>query len=328
MNPHYLSLLPLIREKSNICDPEKFQSLINVIFHDYEARDYDRLHSEMWQNLPQQFKFISADISSFFTEKNDGLKLLDIGCGTALATDLLLKTQIGSHINQVHLLDTSIAMLDEAKKRAKTWGKEFRLIEGDISLIKQRNYDIILISSVLHHIPDLSTFLHNVAQAQNPGGILITIHDPCSEALQSPIYRQRVTAYNNHIRSLPFKKQSIYKRITIRLRNLFNVPDYIDRINNKLLAEKIIKIPLTENELWSITDIHVEGLPYSTGKGIDKSTLINALSNYSLASYRTYAFFGVLGSHLNNPFRKTEEELSLQKDMYGRNFCSAWIKKI
>lgn len=327
MSEHFKSLIPLIEKKSNISDPAKFHAAVNVIFHDIESKDYDALHQEMWDSLGVQYELLSADLAPFFHDKSN-LKLLDIGCGTGLATDMLLKTAAGGKITEVNLLDTSASMLDLAKKRAMSWGKEITTIEGTVDKATG-GYDIILISSVLHHIPDLADFLQHVMRVQNQGGVLITIQDPVSLASLSETYHGRVKEYQQHAAKDPRRnKKPLGERIANKVKRVLNIPTYIDKVNDQLLKENVIKQPLTETEIWSVTDIHIEGLPYSIGKGIEKESLAKNLAQYSQTSYRTYGYFGMLMSNLDKRYQLTEKELASKNDQNGRYFCSAWIKNI
>lgn len=326
MSEAYQSLVPLIKKKSLITDPEKFQAVVNVVFHDYEAAHYDELHNEMWESLPQQYELLANDIEPHIKGRSN-LKLLDIGCGTGLATALLLKTSIGSKISEVNLLDTSSKMLDEAMRRAKSWGKQAKTINGYVADVTG-TYDIIIISSVLHHIPDLAAFLDDVNRIQKPGGIMIAIHDPNSAALESDVYNKRIEEYRDYRANFSAKKTPLARRVVNKIKRVLGEPHYITQVNQKLLADKVIKEPLTEGELWSITDIHVEELPYSTGMGISKELLEKKLTPYNLLSYRTYGFFhGILYSELAGEYKQKEAELAKQHDLHGRNLSTVWIKK-
>lgn len=324
MSTIYQSLIPLMAKKSAITDPKKFQELVNVIFHDFEAAHYDDLHREMWESLPQQYELLANDILACLPQGR-ALKLLDIGCGTGLATELLLKTGVGAAVSEVHLLDTSVNMLSEALKRSKGWKRKVKTIQGFVSDV-EGPYDVIIISSVLHHIPDLVAFLAEVAAVQAPGGLLLTIHDPNSDSLDSADYLRRTSEYEGHKKEGVFSKAAFGKRVGHKLRRMLKIPTYIDRINKKLLAKDVITESLDESELWSITDIHVENLPYSAGRGIAKDLLVNSLEQYRLLSYRTYAFFGYLYSNLDETYKQKEIDLTKLNDLHGRNFCSAWIK--
>ena len=325
MSEHFRSLIPLIEKKSNISDPAKFHAAVNVIFHDIESKDYDALHEEMWDSLGVQYELLSADLASFFTGRSN-LKLLDIGCGTGLATDMLLKTSAGGKVAEVHLLDTSANMLELAKSRAASWGKKTTTIKGTVDKA-DGEYDIILISSVLHHIPDLADFLAHVMRIQSKGGILITIQDPVSLSSLSGTYQDRVKEYQQHAAKNPRRnRKPLGERIANKVKRVLNIPTYIDKVNDQLLKENVIKEALTETEIWSVTDIHIEGLPYSIGKGIEKENLLTSLPQYSLTSYRTYGYFGMLMSNLDKQYQQTEKELVSKNDQNGRYFCSAWTK--
>jgi SAM-dependent methyltransferase len=319
------SLLPLIEKKALVKDAEAFHSIVNVIFHDHEAKSYDAIHDEMWQSLPYQYQLLVDDIRDHIKPQQK-LKLLDIGCGTGLATELILNTRLGSNINEIHLLDTSLAMLNKAKNRAKTWNKNFKVIHGAIEELDD-TYDLIIISSVIHHIPDLSNFLKIVGQHQKNNALLLTIHDPAFETVQSNIYRNRCEEYRLYYQQTERSSRiSLGKRLINKFKRMLKPQNYIEDINKELLERGIIKEPLNSAELWSITDIHVEDLPYSASSGISRQLLIDALPEYNLLSYRTYAFFGALSSCLTTTYKQKEQELSLIGDLNGRNFGSIWIK--
>ncbi|MES2267300.1 MAG: class I SAM-dependent methyltransferase [Bacteroidota bacterium] len=324
MSEAFKALEPLIAKKSNVKDAREFHSIVNVVFHDHEAKYYDSLHEEMWQNLPREYHLLVNDALPHITNKT-GLKLLDIGCGTGLATQLLLNTALGDFIDEIHLLDTSSVMLGEAKKRAKAWGKKIKIIHGDVTASTD-TYDVIIFSSLLHHIPDLGQFLSRVSDLQNPGGLIISIHDPALEALESDVYRDRCKQFadnfNSHKAPTPF-----INRVINKIKRTLNPQDYIGAVNKTLLQKGVINQQLTADEIWSVTDVHVEGLPYSASDGISKQTLVSALPYYELISYRTYCFFGLLSSKLTVEHQKKEQELSLNGDLNGRNFGSVWLKK-
>lgn len=324
MSEAYGALNGLLKNKSNISDAKQFQDIVNVVFHDYESKHYDNIHEEMWKSLPQQFNLLINDIWPSVSDSKN-LKLLDVGCGTGLATEFLLGTPLNQKIADIHLLDTSTLMLEKANKRAKKWGKNFKLIHGDILQAKD-TYDVIIISSVLHHIPDLPGFLETINSIQKPGGILLTMHDPATESVRSDTYKARCKEYDAY-NDIHKQKRTILTRIKDRLTHIFAPVDYIQKVNQKLLADKVIHQPLTPTELWSVTDVHVEGLPYALSDGITKQLLKDNLPQYSLASYRTYGFYGTLYSNLDKLYKSREKDFIEQKDQYGRNFSSAWIKQ-
>jgi SAM-dependent methyltransferase len=327
MKDAYQSLIPLMELKSSLTDVRHFHNKVNTIFHDYESRLYDDIHREMWASLPQQYQLTINDIQEFFKDRNT-LKLLDIGCGTGLATQMLLDTAVNNKISEIHLIDTSAEMLKKAANRSKNWNKIVKTTHGKIDDLTEM-YDIIIISSVLHHIPDLNGFFEQVNNIHVTGGLIITIHDPSADALDSTVYNKRCHELQQHrIQTDKTKKKlSLLRRAVNKIRRTLNPQDYIEKVNRELLKTNIINQPLTAPEIWSITDIHVESLPYSASNGISKNFLEKVLQNYKLISYRTYAFFGTLKSNLDPIYQQREQELIENKDMNGRNFSSIWIKE-
>jgi SAM-dependent methyltransferase len=322
------SIIPLMTLKSALKDARCFHDAVNKTFHNIEAKYYDELHQDMWKNLPLLFKLLTGDLVAKIGVHSPGpVKMLDIGCGTGLASDLVLQTALADKITEVTLLDTSPVMLEYALRRSEKWNRKIQVFEGEITGHDQAGFDLILISSVLHHIPDLDRFIHVVGSKLNKGGILLTIHDPLMEAVSGPVYKNRVANCRYSIAQQRKKiVNRVYQAIKRRIK-LSNSPDFIGEANAVLLGDGIVHTPLTEVEIWSITDINVEDLPYSQQPGISLNWLIKSLPDFELINYRTYDFFGRMGNDLPLIYQQKEAQLLLTGDKNGRNFGSIWIKK-
>jgi 2-polyprenyl-3-methyl-5-hydroxy-6-metoxy-1,4-benzoquinol methylase len=318
------NLKVLINKKGKIDDPVTFQRMVNEIFHDIESVYYDGFHREMWNSLGAVFNRLSEkiyDIGSFSGRLD--LKLLDIGSGTGLSTELLLATKISERITDVTLLDSSTGMIEASRKRAASWEREVNFINGYIEEVPVQKYDIILCCSVLHHIPDLDTFFRRLSELQSPGGLFIHLHDPNGDALKSSDYSERVKLFKSH-RS---RKQLSFFGILYRLKRRVFREDFNSRVNNELLSKGVIRKRLTDKELWSVTDIHVENLPYSTREGISVSSIESFLPSYSLKYKTSYGFFGEMPDSLSGQFKELEEAFSLKDNMDGRHLAGIWVKK-
>lgn len=324
MHTELIHLEHLMKGKSNLKDLQVFQESINIIFHDIEAKYYDQLHSEMWDSLQHIYNLFMVNVKRL----NIGtLKILDVGCGTGLSSKMLIESPIGSTINKIFLLDTSSGMLQKAKERFSKSKITFETFQGDINSLQEENFDFILVSSVLHHIPNLADFFIQINKRLKKGGILFHIHDPNGDAIKNKLYLERT----NLLRAYNAKKNN---RILIRLFNKIKIlfqakksPDYISEVNTQLLEQKIIHTKLTEQEIWSVTDIHVEDLPYSTNKGISLSMLKTMLPNFELITSKSYSFFGIMYSKLPSHFKSKELDLLDKNDKNGRNFGCVWRKK-
>jgi 2-polyprenyl-3-methyl-5-hydroxy-6-metoxy-1,4-benzoquinol methylase len=324
----YNSLLPLIKKTKSTLSPEKFQERINIVFHDFEASHYDAMHTDMWGSLQEQINLLIDDLFASNTLENHQLSLLDIGCGTGLSTQILLNSKLGEQIGQITLLDTSPNMLKLASEKAKNWGKKFKTVNSYLADLNEC-FDVIIISSVLHHIPDLEMFLSQVDKALNPGGILIHIQDPNGDYLNDAEYKQRKTRYEKELQSIPKRKKAtdfIPKPVLKSIKRILNKKDYIDKINDQLLAEKTIHKRMTADEIWSVTDIHVETKSDFVNKGISLQFLKNQLKNFELIKMRSYGFFGYLKSDLLDSYKVHEEQFIKENQVNGRNISCIWIK--
>lgn len=325
----YDSLLPLLKKTKSTLTVEKFQERVNIVFHDFEAEHYDRMHSDMWGSLEEQMDLLVDDLFKYQDVKSDKLNLLDIGCGTGLSTQILLHSKLGKHISQITLLDTSSNMLKLAEEKAKTWNKKYKAVNGYLSALDEK-FDVIIISSVLHHIPDLDTFLKQVEKALNHKGILIHLQDPNGDFLNDIEYNNRKREYEKELNLLPVKKRiSDYlpKKLIKSIKRLLNRKDYIDLINDKLLAEKTIKRRITADEIWSITDIHVETKNNTWNKGISLQYLKKQLPDFELIKMRSYCFYGLLKIDLIDSYKEKESKLISESQPNGRNISCVWMKK-
>lgn len=324
-------LEPLMLEKAAIRDLIHFHHSINTIYHDIESSYYDSLHREMWDSLQLQYNRLAKKALDKINLPTAKLSLLDIGAGTGLSTEFLLNTELANCIEHITLLDTSSQMLKKAKKRSRQWNKKVDLIHGDVSKAKG-HYDIVLMSSVLHHIPDIPQLLNQINEIQQPGDIFMHIHDPNYMALNSTAYMQRCKQYSefrlNEMKGITL--QNVLRKVWNRIKRLSSFQQeepVISKTNKALRREGIIIKDLTAAEIYSVTDIHVEGLPYAQGKGINLDDIGGVLSNYKLLHSISYAFFGVLESHLDEVYKQKEAQLSTNNDMEGRNMGCIWQKQ-
>jgi len=324
-NP-YKALFPLFKEKSNLLSIEEFHSKINIVFHNIESKHYDSLQEGMWTNLPEQLALLLKSLDDIVVGNN--LKVLDVGCGTGLATSILLKTALSSYISDVTLLDTSPGMIRKAIKRSKKWDKNVNAFCGHLCDLDGK-FDLIIVSSVLHHIPNLEVFFNDLNKKLNKNGILITLQDPLSESVNSNEYENRCELLRNTVFvKEPYTIKKIWNGLLRRIKAFYNPIHYMEEVNNELIKQNIVHTKLEPGEMWSVTDIHVEGLPYSNKKGISIKALEKSNKELQLLNYVTYCFFGPLKYYLPEKFKVMEKELTDIGDKYGRNFGSIWIKKV
>lgn len=321
-----------MKKKGVTVSKESFHHSVNTIFHDIEAREYDVLHKGMDTSLQEQYDLLGHDVERLLPQgTGKELTLLDIGCGTGMSTDKLLKSPLGKYISKVYLLDTSKGMLEQCALKAATWNIPYELIEGDIYSLNDVKADIILTCSVLHHIPNLSDFLDKITNLQRANGFYVHLQDPNGDHIFSTESQDRAVELRTFRRNDKLKRNPL-KAIADKVQGQINklagkTESYINEVNEALLASGVIKTPLTDAEIWSVTDIHVEGLPNNHGKGISLQFLKEHLPAYELKKIRSYAFFGELRTNLPEPFQAKEQQWIQEGKLDGRELAAVWQLK-
>ena len=306
------------------CSPEEFHRSVNVLFHDFESADYDEGHRDMWESLPRQFELLVGDWLRRDPHAPGEIRLLDIGCGTGLAADCLLKTVIGGSIKTIDLLDTSRSMLQQASRRASTWKAPSVCHEGLVNALPPgRQYELIVTCSVLHHVPDLPEFLNAVRGLQAPGGVFLHLQDPNGDFLDDPELRQRMARASR--RSFTawagrFTPRRIFGRITRGLTGKQG-QDFLSKTNRALIEKGIVATPLSVHEIFSITDIHVQD-----GEGISISSMESWLPDYECLARRSYGFFGKSWSELPKRRQRIEGDLIARQAPNGLHIGAVWRK--
>jgi SAM-dependent methyltransferase len=302
---------------------EEFYSFLNLTFHEFESESYDDVHVYMWESLPPQFNLLIEDCLRSYPDMPGELRLLDIGCGTGLASDSLFKTAIGSRIRAIDLLDISPEMLKRASQRASRWPAPATCHRGLIdSLPEGCRYEVIVTCSVLHHIPDLPAFLRAVRRLQADGGVFLHLQDPNGDFLEDAELRQRRALLSK--RALPkWVYRLAPRRIAGRIyRELTGKQgqDYISKTNRALLEKGLVATPLSVAEIFAITDIHAQ----EGTQGISMRLMQSWMREYECLSRRSYAFFGEAASQLPSKYRRIEEDLIRRRALNGQEVSAIW----
>src|SRR5215469_13633322 len=301
--------------------PEHFHAAVNVAFHEEESEVYDQIHKDMWTSLPPLFTLFAEDFLRAGAVPPE-LSMLDIGCGTGLASTSILQSPLGGRVGSIDLLDTSPSMLARARKRAEGWKVPVRCFEGQIEALPPgERYHLIVTCSVLHHVPDLRGFMDAVAARQAAGGLFLHLQDPNGDAASDPELQRRMSLVAR--KPLPeWLARLSPRRVIGRLFREITAQqgrDYISATNRRLLSTGVIERPLTASELFSITDIHVHDR-----QGISVPQIQSWLRRYELISKRSYGFFGVLRISLPARLQKEEDRLLAQGALNGFHIGAAW----
>ena len=327
----YNDLIPLMKRKGCVLSAKQFHNRVNIVFHDYESEIYDKVHADLQKSLQEQIDLLIADLFEYKNFVTKKLKILDIGCGTGLSTQYLLNSKLEPFLEQITMLDSSEQMLNKAKVRAKKWNKPTKFINGNIEDLDEK-FDLIIVCSVLHHIPDLKKFLDNIDQITNSNGILIQLQDPNADYWNDKVYLERLLVFEKKdkydLKRKKTIKDFIPKKTKRSINRIIGRKDYIDLINDQLLKEKIITKRMSADEIWSVTDIHVPSKSNPNTKGISLNLLKKQLKTFKLIKQRSYGFFGKLKSDLHTELQQKETQLIKKNQLNGRNLSCIWMKEI
>ena len=98
---------------------------------------------------------------------SEGMRVLEIGCGTGLFTSMFAKT--GARIVSI---DVSPALLEKAIARDLGERVEFRVDDAEDLSLASESFDAVTGSSVLHHL-DLDAAIGEVHRVLKPGGRMV-----------------------------------------------------------------------------------------------------------------------------------------------------------
>lgn len=324
-SPDIDRLLPLMRTKGVQVPVEEFHSAVNLAFHAYESRHYDNLHANMRRSLDQQFALLIGDLIQSESFPKRPLRILDIGCGTGQSAELLLQHLRSIPIAWLDLLDPSPEMLAHCARRESLRGVNTRFICGTLANLGQLSrYDLVLACSVLHHLPSLEELAAALHEFQRPGDVFLHFQDPNGAAVNSGRLKARIekleAAPETRIRHFfsGFRPSDAAERLR-RMLGLAVPQSYIQMVNQELIANGIVSVPLTEAEVWSVTDLRVHD-----GQGISVDRLGRLLESYTLVSQRSYSFHGEFDSVVPARFRKIERELIQSRSLDGMHLAAAW----
>jgi len=319
-------LLPLMRSKGVRISAAQFHSVVNTTFHSFEADVYDDVHRGMWGSLMPQFELLSSDALRNGRDIPASLIAVDVGCGTGLSAEFLLRTHLGARVSKLYLVDTSPAMLRRAAGRAAGWRVPVECVEGTLQDLTLDRCDLIVMCSVLHHVPDLAGCFASVARVQAPGGLLMHLQDPNRDYRRDPEFDARCQELRSATIAPPITglRRVTPARIARRLKRQFltrAADDYIAKANRALLEGGIIERAMTADEMWQVTDLHVPS------GGVSIREMKQALAAYEALSIRSYGFFGELSSDLPSAFRGAEEALIAARSLNGREVAGIWQKR-
>ena len=276
---------------------DPFIRRVNEIFHDHEQGAYESRHMEIFTEQADRWKRVGRR----FVQRPERTCLLDVGCGTGFVA-----IQLGPMLKKRDLLvcsDISAMMLrrcqDNLAARRLECAVEFLKGSGDAIGRPDKTFDAITFNSTVHHVPDLRRLFAEVDRLLAPGGCVIMGHEPNRAFFTHPIlwpnYRlvslvcNPRTSFGEILRraGLIDPARRLARRFSGSMRGYQQI---VDAVNAQLLAEGLLRQPLTPDEVTAIVDVHSPTAGgYDPARGIDLGQLRSQhLPGYVLEHFETY----------------------------------------
>lgn len=173
-----------------------------------EKKLFDQIAESYDTNERKELAAIIVNAIKVELKESKDKSLLDYGCGTGL-----VGLEFSSLVDKVLLIDSSEQMLEIAKaKIIRANIKNAEVLYSDLTkATSNMKVDIILVSLVLLHIPDVSKVLRQFFSALNPNGNLIIVDFDKNENVNHPKVHNgfRHTDLKSLLTDVGFKKISI-----------------------------------------------------------------------------------------------------------------------
>ena len=145
------------------------------------SEDYILRNISTFKNREHLFSLLATNQSNFFQKlignEKDGLKILEIGCGTAGRAEGFIKNG-HSYLG----IDLEPRFVDFCNSRGIV------ALKCDFKDFNETNFDIIICSQVLEHIKNLPVFISKINKLLNAQGVFI-VDLPNNKSIVSDILR-------------------------------------------------------------------------------------------------------------------------------------------
>jgi len=154
---------------------ENYQIKQNVKAYDKVYDKYEKIHGEIFNPIEQErlHKKLEQAVKSIKTNSSPKIAI-DYGCGTGNITKHLIELGVYTKAADVSKKCLSIV----AKKYYHTNMLDIIKINGqDLLNIKSNSCDLVVVYSVLHHVPDYLQIIEEMIRVLKPGGVILIDHE-------------------------------------------------------------------------------------------------------------------------------------------------------
>ncbi|HVW66380.1 MAG TPA: class I SAM-dependent methyltransferase [Candidatus Peribacteraceae bacterium] len=230
---------------------------VNELFHDLEGEEYQDVHPEIFER--EKRRWIALLLQYAPLKKDTSVTLLDVGAGTGFVGSIVLPLIQGEDSTLI-CADISQEMLDVSREKltpiAGKTALRFLKMKDEMIDLPDASVDVVMMNSVLHHVPDYRRFLREIERVLKPDGMLFIGHEPNLLFMQNNFLRMQAGIIHHltpkRIAALILKRAGLYHKVV----SASPESPILKTINETLQREHLIDTPLTAGELSSLIDIH------------------------------------------------------------------------
>jgi ubiquinone/menaquinone biosynthesis C-methylase UbiE len=153
----------------------EIQKQLAIDQHSIQAAQFAERYRELTDAYRSCFAYsrkrLSALLDSCLPERGDGLRLLDVGCGSGHHMASLAEKGF-----EVSGVDGSEEMLEQA--RANNPGADVRLADVESIPFGDASFHFVLCIEVLRYLPDSTRCIREMARVLKPGGVCLATAAP------------------------------------------------------------------------------------------------------------------------------------------------------
>lgn len=115
-------------------------------------------------------RWIEAPIFERLGGRTEGMRVLEVGCGQGVGTELIFK-RFGAR--EVYAMDLDPDMIKKARRRLTNYPSDrLTLTVGDVTAIEveDESFDAVFNFAIIHHVPDWQAAIAEIHRVLKPGG--------------------------------------------------------------------------------------------------------------------------------------------------------------
>jgi trans-aconitate methyltransferase len=286
---------------------------INVIFHSFDAAQYDREHAEIHQQLPPIWGEMIAELPHA-----GPWRVFNLGCGTGFEANLLL-SRLGDKVAKLIAYDRSPEMVDICRMRLHKYSQAASFARIDEAL-GQGPFNLVITNSLLHHLPNIVETMGMLLPVLDSNAVWLAGHEPSTRFYGNADCLKLLEEYRHYRRYAKW----------------FELGNYATKLRQYVTARRAHKRGLFSKRpdvrtIGRIIDFHVAHSlqEVAEGRGLGIDTMQSLFQrDWILRWSKTYSFLGPF-KYAGVPDKWVKRALLLEKKFPGdgANFCTAWYRK-